>query len=86
MYVFARDDQYGLFCLVFILMITLPNVWGLQEQATQKDGGIMYSDLLRGTHGLRLVLPHGLHCCRCTVLMLNCLCCDFLEENKFDLI
>ena len=25
------------FLVVVILMITLPNVWGLQEQATQKD-------------------------------------------------
>ena len=67
-----------LFCLVMvILMITLPNVWGLQEQATQKDTRMMYIDSLPGTLGLRLVLPRGLHCCKCTVLMLNCSCCDF---------
>ena len=65
------------------MVITLPNVWGLQEQATQKDVKITCLDLLRGTHGLRLVPPLELHCFA-HVLPLFVL--RFIEENKFDLI
>ena len=76
-----------LFYLVMFIfvMITLTNVWGLREQATQKDAKIMFCGLIRGTLGLCLVLPRGLHYCECTVLMLSFVL-QILEENKFDLI
>ena len=56
---------------------------GLREQATQKDVKITCLELLRGTHGLRLVPPLGLHCFA-HVLPLFVL--RFIEDNKFDLI
>ena len=43
------------------MMITLPNIWGIQEQATQKDGRIIYRHLLCGTLSLLMVLPQRLH-------------------------
>ena len=66
------------------MVITLPNVWGLQEQAAQRDVKIMCLDLLRGTHGLCLVPPLELHCFANVLPLFVML--RFIEENKLDLI
>ena len=66
------------------MVITLPNVWGLQEQAAQKDVKKMCLDLLRGTYGLCLVPPQGSH--RFAHVLPLFVTFWFIEENKFDLI
>ena len=66
------------------MVITLPNVWGLQEQAAQKDVKKMCLDLLRGTYGLCLVPPLGSH--RFAHVLPLFVTFWFIEENKFDLI
>ena len=75
------------FVMFMFMLITLPNVWGLREQATQKDTKIVYRDLLRGTLGLCLVLPRELHCYTyCYCLTIYCAANFRGEYIWFDLI
>ena len=52
----------------FLRIITYCYYRGLREQAAQKDAKMLCLDLLRGTHGLRLVPPPEL-CYPIRVLM-----------------
>ena len=63
----------------FLRIITYCYYRGLREQAAQKDAKMLCLDLLRGTHGLRLVPPVLSYSCIDALLFPMLV---LMEENK----